>query len=208
MLIWKPSKQIVVGPLQSFETSATNHNPAKFMNENLQAIKAGLDKVEAIQKRREQFEAERTELTAKIETLTTSAAAGSAQAATSLTISKARLESALPADLKRCESEFDAEVNGLRTQIETLRYPIGQANSAEYNRMTGVVRKFLEQYLSGKHAHFIEDTTRQIVLKCKTVVELESLVSIYGNPQLIHAGKPENIIWRAKQAIEALSNVI
>lgn len=178
------------------------------MNENLQAIKAGLEKVESIKNRRGQLETERADLIAKVETLTAAAAAGDAKAAINLTVAKARLESALPADLNRCEVEFNVEIAGLRSQIETLRIPIAHAYNAEYNRMMGVVQKFMEQYLSHEEAHFVDETSRQIVLKSKTVKELDSLLSIYSSPRLLHEGSPQNVIYRAENALKTLSDVI
>jgi hypothetical protein len=180
------------------------------MSEILSRIKSGLEKVQDLKKRRSNLESEQGDLQTKIEKLTGEVAGGNAQAVASLTIAKARLESALPAELARCDAEMEVTIGEIRTSLVAVGPAVARAYGAEERRVTGLVTEFLEQHIQpAEFSHYIGETAREIASRSKSVRKLDGLRSMFNSITFQQSGATAaQVVFRAQSAIENLANVI
>ncbi len=177
------------------------------MSEILANLRDKLEKTEQIEQQRDKLNAEQAELQSKIQTLTAAVAGGDAKSVTALTIAKARLE-VLPGDLARNQAEFDDCIEELRGGLGSVQILVANAYRRERDRVEQAAKEFLGTHLERPaNAHLIEDLARQITNAAKTVMEMEALTNFYGSLQIRSISTPNNIISRARSALDRLQNV-
>ncbi len=176
------------------------------MNEDLKHIKAGLEKVEAGKNHRKQLAAEQGELQVKIQRLTADVAAGKAKSVADLTIAKARLESALPADLSRSQAESAAVIADLRSTLAGLGPQVARVYGAKREEIQASVEKFLGEHLDAGHE--FDELARKITNESRSVRSLESLSTIFHSTATIHSMGEQSVINRCSHALRDLADVI
>ena len=174
------------------------------MKQNLKLAQTALENVNQITGRRLELEAERRELQAKIQTLTTEVAAGDGKSVNALTIAKSRSE-VLPAKVASVQREFDDAIIALRNSLPALSRDVATAYGNEFRRMQTIAKEFLQTHLES--AHLIEEFTRQITINAKTVLKLDYLNSRYSTLTPNQTSDPDVVISRARAAIADLADV-
>ena len=174
------------------------------MKETLAQIKAKLAKLESLDSQIKGLDTEKTELQAKVQTLTAQAAGGDAQAATSLTMAKARLD-VLPNDVARNRAEYAAVVRELRNLLPAAVTGVAQAYGQEFSQVSAQVGEFLSSVMDEQH--LVEEFTRQITNNSRTVKQLDGLRTVFQSPITLKSAPDNAIVFRAKSVVQHLANV-